>query len=123
MRPAVLSISAERVLAPIRNTVLAHAGYGVIPATNAESGLKILQQRHVCAMIIGHSVTLTDQQTLCSEARKLGVPAVVMDPYEHVPRSGLEVHVNPLDGPEMFLDALATLAGRGQEHCAGPTSH
>ena len=113
MRPAVLSISAERVVAPIRNTVLAHAGYGVIPATNAESGLKILQQRHVSAMIIGHSVSARDQQKLCAEARKLGVPAVVMDPYEHIPHGGLEVHVNPLDGPEMFLDALATLVTRG----------
>lgn len=69
-------------------------------------------------MIIGHSVGVRDQQQLCAEARKLGVPAVVMDPYEQVPRGGLEVHVNPLDGPEMFLDALATLVGRDRNAVA-----
>ncbi len=118
MRPAVLSISSERVLAPIRNTVLAHAGYGVIPASNAESALKILHARHVCAIVVGHSITRNEQQRLCQEAQELGVPSVVLDPYERVPTGRSEVHVNPLDGPEMFLDALATLVARDHRRCA-----
>ena len=56
MRPSVLSISAERVLAPIRNAVLAHAGYGVIPVSTVEAALKILRARHVCAIVIANSV-------------------------------------------------------------------
>lgn len=112
MRPAVLSISAERVLAPIRNAVLAHAGYGVIPATTTESAMQILQRRHVCAMIIGNSISAVERHRLCTEGQKLGVPSVVLDPYDQIAEVKSEVHVNPLDGPEVFLDVLASVVHR-----------
>ena len=117
MRPAVLSISAERVLAPIRNAVLAHAGYGVIPATTLESALKILRGRHVCAMVIANTIPLTDRRTLCSEGHSRRVPAVVLDPYERIADEQSALHVNPLDGPEAFLDALAGLLLRSHRPC------
>ena len=117
MRPAVLSISTERVLAPIRNAVLAHAGYGVIPATNAEAALKILRNRHVCAMIIASSISPWERQVLCSEGQRRGVPSVVLDPYEEVSDHQSQLHINPLDGPEAFLDALATLLLRDHQGC------
>ncbi len=117
MRPAVLSISTERVLAPIRNAVLAHAGYGVIPATTTESALRILRDRHVCAMVIGRSVPAADRRVLCSEGIRRGVPSVVLDPYEEVTDTHSGLHINPLDGPEAFLDALATLVQRDHLMC------
>jgi DNA-binding NtrC family response regulator len=117
MRPAVLSISTEKVLAPIRNAVLAHAGYGVIPVTTTESALKILRGRHVCAMIIGYSIPLRDRQALCSEGQRRRVPSVVLDPHEQVATGQSELHINPLDGPEAFLDALATLMQRDHQVC------
>jgi hypothetical protein len=112
MRLAVLSISTDKVLAPIRNAVLAHAGYGVIPVTNTESALKILRDRHVCAVIVGHSIPASERRILCSEAQSRGVPSVVLDPYEHVGDDKSELHINPLEGPEVFLDALASLMQR-----------
>jgi len=118
MRPAVLSISTERVVASIRNAVLAHAGYGVIPVTSIESALKILSQRHVCAMIIGQSIPVEERQTLCWEGQRRRVPSVVMDPYEQVADDQSELHINPLDGPEAFLDALATLMQKDHGGCA-----
>lgn len=122
MRPAVLSISMERVVAPIRNAVLAHAGYGVIPATTTESALKILRGRHVCAMVIARSVPAGDRRVLCSEGNRRGVPSVVLDPYADVTDAQSGLHINPLDGPEAFLDALATLMQRDHLACraAGP---
>jgi hypothetical protein len=127
MRPAVLSISTERVLAPIRNTVLAHAGYGVIPVSNTESALKVLRGRHVCAMVIGQSVSPLERQALCSEGSRRRVPSVVLDPYEpvildlyeQVGDDQSELHINPLDGPEAFLEALATLMQRDHGVCVG----
>jgi DNA-binding response OmpR family regulator len=118
MRPAVLSISTEKQLAPIRNTVLAHAGYGVIPANSTESALKILQRRHICALLVGNSLTKKEQKELCDQARRMGIPSVVLDPREADRVSGSEVHVHPLDGPEMYLDALATLVASRHESCA-----
>jgi hypothetical protein len=109
MRPAVLSVSTERVIAPIRNAVLAHAGYCVIPAITAQSALRILRARHVCAMIIANSIAPRDCRMLCWEGQKQGVPSVVLDPYEGVGGGQSELHINPLDGPEGFLDALATV--------------
>lgn len=117
MRPAVLSISTERVLAPIRNAVLAHAGYGVIPVSTTESALKVLRDRHVCAMIIGQSIPVQERQVLCSEGQRRHVPSVVLDPYEQVAEEQSELHINPLDGPEAFLDALATLMLRDHGVC------
>ncbi len=123
MRPAVLSISAERVLTPIRNAVLAHAGYGVIPVTTIESALKILRGRHVCAMVIANNFPLKDRRKLCSEGHSRRVPSVVLDPYEQVADQQSALHVNPLDGPEAFLDALASLLLRNHRPCvAGDTA-
>lgn len=107
MRPSVLSISEERVVGPIRNTVLAHAGYAVIPVANAKAALKILSDRHVCAMVIATSVPREEQRILCAEGRKRGVAAVVLDPFGPLNATRHEVHFNPLDGPEAFLKVLA----------------
>lgn len=117
MRPAVLSISAERVLAPIRNAVLAHAGYGVIPVSTVDSALKVLRHRHVCAIVIANTVSLMDRRRVCSEGHNRHIPSVVMDPYDQVTDDQSELHVNPLDGPEVFLDALATLMQRDHQFC------
>jgi hypothetical protein len=116
MRPAVLSISAERVLAPIRNAVLAHAGYGVIPVSSVEAALTILHARHVCAIVIANSVPVLERRRVCSEGHNLHVPSVVLDPYDQIPDDESELHVNPLDGPEAFLEALATLMQRDHRH-------
>jgi hypothetical protein len=117
-RPAVLSVSTERVLAPIRNAVLAHAGYGVIPVTTTESALQVLRGRHVCAMVIARSVPAGDRRVLCSEGYRYGVPSVVLDPYAEVTDAQSGLHMNPLEGPEVFLDALATLMQRDHPVCA-----
>jgi len=121
MRPAVLSISAERVLAPIRNAVLAHAGYGVIPVSTVDSALKVLRARHVCAIVIANSISLIDRRRVCTEGHTRHVPSVVLDPYDQISDDQAELHVNPLDGPEAFLDALATLMQRDHQPCVdGP---
>lgn len=119
MRPAVLSISTERVLAPIRNAVLAHAGYGVIPASSTEHALKVLRARHVCAIVVGNSVSRSDRGALRVEALRLGVSIIVVDPYELGSGDRSELHVNPLDGPEIFLKVLAMLVARDHQSCAG----
>jgi DNA-binding NtrC family response regulator len=117
MRPAVLSIAKERLVSPLRNAVLAHAGYGVIPATSFDSALKILRRRHVCVMVIGQSMEKRERRALCSEAHKLGVPGVVLDSYGQEHDDDCLLHVNPLDGPEAFLDALAALLQRDHLAC------
>jgi DNA-binding LacI/PurR family transcriptional regulator len=117
MRPAVLSIAKERLVSPLRNAVLAHAGYGVIPATSFDAALKILKRRRVNAVVIGHSMDKKERRALCSEAHKLGVPAVVMDPYDQSSDDGCGLHVNPLDGPETFLSVMAALVRRKHRAC------
>ena len=116
MRPSVLSISGERVLAPIRNAVLAHAGYGVIPVSSVDAALKVLRVRHVCAILIGNSVSVLDRRRVCTEGHDRHVPSVVLDPYDQGTEDHSELHVNPLDGPEAFLDALAILMQRDHHH-------
>ena len=116
MRPSVLSISAERVLALIRNAVLAHAGYGVIPVSTVEAALGVLRVRHVCAIVIGNSVPIPERRRICSEGHQQHVPSVVLDPYDRSDDDESELHVNPLDGPEAFLDALASLMQRNHRH-------
>ena len=115
MRPAVLSIATERVVSPIRNAGLAHAGYGVIPATSTEYALRVLRGRHVCALVVGHSISGNERRALCQEAHRMGVPSVVLDPYDLEAGDQSELHVNPLDGPEVFLQAVATQVARSQQ--------
>ena len=116
MRPAILSISGEKVLSPIRNTVLAHAGYAVIPVSTAVEALRVLSTRHVCGVIIGQSISDNDRHVLCHQARVLGVPAVVLDSYETLDDDSAQARVNPLDGPENFLHALAEVVKVNHSH-------
>ena len=117
MRPAVLSIAKERLASPTRNAVMAHAGYGVIPATSIASALDVLRHRHVCAMVVGTSVNEAERHLLCSEAQKHGVPSMVLDPYSQPCDENCDVCINPLDGPEQLLQALKSLLHRGHEFC------
>ncbi|HZD94969.1 MAG TPA: hypothetical protein VE133_11990 [Candidatus Sulfotelmatobacter sp.] len=104
-------------MAPIRNAVLAHAGYGVIPVSNIDSALKILRDRHVCAIVIANSVSVPDRRRVCLEGHSRHVPSVVVDPYDQGTDDQAELHINPLDGPEAFLDALASLLQRDHHPC------
>lgn len=119
MRPAVLSIAKERLASPTRNAVMAHAGYGVIPATSITSALDVLRRRHVCAMVVGPSMNEGELHLLCLEAHKHGVPAVVLDPYSQTCDEHCDTYVNPLDGPEKLLNALKSSLRRGHEFCFG----
>jgi DNA-binding LacI/PurR family transcriptional regulator len=116
MRPAILSFSREVVLSPIRNAVLAHAGYGVIPVSSADTAMRILATRHVCGVIIGQSISDDERHVICQQARILGVPAVVLDPFEILDEDAAQAHVNPLDGPENFLNALAEVVKINHSH-------
>jgi hypothetical protein len=115
MRSFILSVSDDRWLTPIRNTVLAHAGYAVIPAYSADLAMDILTRRHVSVMVIGHSIAIPDRQRLASEGQKRGIPSVILDQNEGISRSRLEAHVNPLDGPEAVLEAIAAVLSSTQQ--------
>ena len=109
MQPAVLSIASERLFSPTRNAVLARAGYRVIPAFSPQSALRILRRHGICAIIIGHCVPAGDCRRLCWEGQRRGIPSIVLDPYEQMGRDRFELHISPLEGPQGFLDVLATL--------------
>jgi hypothetical protein len=79
-----------------------------------------MHKRHVCAIVIGQSISARDCKRICAEAHRLGIPSVILDPYEQFLREDTEVHVNPLDGPELFLDALATVVQRDHRLCIDP---
>jgi hypothetical protein len=116
MRPAILSVSREKVSSPIRNAVLAHAGYGVIPVSTAEAALKILASRHVCGVIISPSISDNERHIICHRSYALGVPAVVLDPYEMLHEDSAQAHINPLDGPEIFLHTLDAVLKVNHSH-------
>jgi DNA-binding LacI/PurR family transcriptional regulator len=112
MRSFILSVSSDRWLTPIRNTVLAHAGYGVIPSLSVDAAMEVLLSRRVSAMVIGNSIPLRERERLCSEGRRQGVPTVVLDRYVPASSAASEIHVDPADGPEAFLNAIALVLGR-----------
>jgi hypothetical protein len=116
MRPAILSISREKVSSPIRNAVLAHAGYGVIPVSTAEAALRVLASRHVCGVIISPSISDHERHIICQKALSLRVPAVVLDPYETLHEDSAQAHINPLDGPENFLSTLDAVVKVNHSH-------
>lgn len=105
----VLSISDDPSTAPIRNTVLAHAGYGVIPVRSARAALEAMAARQVSIVVIGNSVPVQERRRLCAEALRRGIPAVVLDSRDRGADGTSTEHFNPLDGPEAFLEKLAAL--------------
>ena len=79
------------------------------PEETGSVALEVLASRNVSAVIVSSSLSDYDRLLVCSEARRQGIPCVVLDPYEHMSESGTEMRINPLDGPEVFLKAVATL--------------
>jgi hypothetical protein len=118
--PAVLSVARERTLAQIRNAVLAHAGYDVIPADSLEGALAALRDRCVSAIVISHTVRPGDLRTLVQEAHHRKVPMLLLDPYDEFAQDQPELHINPLDGPEVFLHAVAALIAKEQPPSLSP---
>jgi hypothetical protein len=88
----------------------------VIPVSTVEAALGVLRVRHVCAIVIANSVPIPERRRVCAEGHNKHIPSVVLDPYDRKDEDEAELHVNPLDGPEMFLDALATLMQRDHRH-------
>jgi hypothetical protein len=84
--------------------------------SSVEAALRILRIRHVCAIVIANSVPILERRRVCSEGQTLHVPSVVLDPYDQSGDDESGLHVNPLDGPEAFLDALASLMQRDHRH-------
>jgi DNA-binding NtrC family response regulator len=124
MRFFVLSVSADEGLSPIRNTVLAHAGYGVIPVASAAKAIEVLSSRHVSVLVIGHSISFAECNRLCSEAQKHNIPALILSAYEpHRTGSPFQAYINPLDGPEVLLEAVANLLKTVEELSAHGKSH
>ncbi|PYP91502.1 MAG: hypothetical protein DMG65_07535 [Candidatus Angelobacter sp. Gp1-AA117] len=105
----VLSISDDPSTAPIRNTVLAHAGYGVIPVRNISIALEVMAARQVSIVVIGNSIPPHERMRVCTEALRRGIPSVVLDSRERGIDGPSTEHFNPLDGPEAFLEKLAAL--------------
>jgi hypothetical protein len=81
-----------------------------------EAALEVLRVRHVCAIVIGNAVPIPERRRVCAEGHNKHIPSVVLDPYDQRDEDESELHVNPLDGPEAFLDALATLMQRDHRH-------
>jgi len=94
----VLSISNDPSTAPIRNTVLAHAGYGVIPVRSIGAAIEVMTTRQVSIVVIGNSIPMHERMHICREAMRLGIPSVVLDAHERAETSSA-AHFNPLDGP------------------------
>lgn len=105
----VLSISDDPSTAPIRNTVLAHAGYGVIPVRSVRAALQAMAAREISIVVIGNSIPSHERMRICTEALRRGIPAVVLDSRERGADGTSTEHFNPLDGPEAFLEKLAAL--------------
>lgn len=119
-RPAVLSVATERALAQIRNAVLAHAGYEVIPAYSLESALAALRDQRVSAMVISDTLGAGDLRALVQQAHQRKVPLLLLDPYDQFDQYQPELHINPLDGPEVFLHAVAALISKEQPPAHSP---
>jgi hypothetical protein len=112
MRSFILSVSGDRWLTPLRNAVLAHAGYAVIPASTAEKALEILLHRHVSAIVIGNSIAVLDRERLCSEGKRRGVPSVILDRGTPACDVSPQTHIDPTEGPEAVLSAIASVLAK-----------
>jgi hypothetical protein len=106
MRSFILSVSADRRLTPIRNAVLAHAGYAVIPALTVEAAMEVLLKWRVSAMVIANTIPPGDRHRLSTEGQKRGVPTVILEGGEG-PGTAVEMYVDPSEGPEILLSVLA----------------
>jgi hypothetical protein len=71
--------------------------------------MEVMATRQVSIVVIGNSVPLRERMRICTEALRLGIPSVVLDPHERTLESPSTAHFNPLDGPEAFLEKVAAL--------------
>lgn len=110
-RPKVLSVCDNKLLASaLRNAVLAHARYAVVPAICEQQAMCCLAQHDIDLVIVGHKFPAADKHRLIRGLRATkNVPVLAVYAGIPDPQIDADEQVGALDGPELLLAAASAL--------------
>ena len=112
MRKTLLSVGTNHSLLGIRNSVLASAGYSVIPAKSCAQAERLIASRPLDAVIVGHSLSRSLAERIVETAKRKQLPVIVLhvNPYEaSLPRA--DANLCGLDGAAQITNVLSELLG------------
>jgi DNA-binding NarL/FixJ family response regulator len=110
----VLSCSVDDDLRWLRERILVGAGCKVISSTDRREALQLLSSETFDVLLLGHSLSATSMDELCSAFRKSSLHGriVAVAGSGEPPRGNVDEVVHGLEGPEALIKAVL------QEHSA-----
>jgi hypothetical protein len=106
----LLSVSSQRDVWPMRNTVLARAGYAVTPARSLEEELRRLDERRYAAAVLGHSFSADEKREFIAQAGRQNPVPVVCIALAVPCGCQADREIASQDGPERLLEAISAVA-------------
>ena len=106
----VLCVGQQRQLLAVRNTVLRMEGYHVTEAYSADDALRVFASTDIDIVVICHSIPVQSRRRLVlamKESRPLTPVVALHEAYDYI--SEADRSVDQLGGPELLLDAIASL--------------
>ena len=110
MRKILLSVGTNHTLLSIRNAVFVNAGYGVVPTKTCGAALRLIQSRHLDAVIVGHSLSrdLKERITAAAKKKRLSVVVLHAQPSQE-PLALADANLCGIDGAAKILEVLTNL--------------
>lgn len=106
--PLILCIDDEVLGLQIRKTVLERAGYRVVTATDGPSGLSLLADERVDAVVLDYYLPAMNGGEIAAEMRRRrpGIPILLLSAYVNLPpevTGVVDCTVLKGDGPDILL--------------------
>ena len=110
-KPRILSVSKDRLLVNIRQSILSRVGYTVTAAENASEALVKLASQSFDLLILCHTLPRREKRLLQSESKAKHIPVLSVTDSNQAPES--KVEVGSLDHTAGFLAKVKALTPPG----------
>ena len=110
MRRILLSVGTSHALLGIRNAVFVNAGYGVVPAKTCSVALRLIESRHIDAVIVVHSLFRDVKERITAAAKKKRLPVIVLHTHpSQEPIRLADANLCGIDGAAKIVEVVADL--------------
>jgi CheY-like chemotaxis protein len=106
-KPKILSVSKDRLLVNIRQSILSRVGYTVTAAENASEALVKLASQSFDLMILCHTLPRREKRLLESESKAKHIPVLSVTQSNQAPHN--KALVGSLDKAAGFLEKVKAL--------------
>jgi DNA-binding response OmpR family regulator len=110
----ILSVGLDPSLMKTRTTLLANAGYSVLPSFTIRDAFQIFTSHDIDMVILCHTIPKEDKIQLIASIRERNkrTPVISLHADGEPKDEPVDRYVHSLDGPEAFLSCVAQVLAK-----------